>query len=289
MNKELVDYIKQQLSVSVSRNKIVDILLEQGWHQAEIDEAFAAVEGNAIREDGGMPRENGFDGAVGGDGGRNKKILLAAGAAVLVLAMIFAVAASFMGKGEKKEAAPLPEDQKPPVAESSQNETVVAEEDQIDPAVIDEISRLEQTITPPSGWTSRQAVMSYRPMALFFKPEQEKDDAGNKIFNEVVNIVRDNLLSKEEEYLAKAKGLLQSEIENYKSLSERKINLSDGSPATLIEGSFTQKEMAVRSMQLYAAKDNRIYILTGVVLAKNWDAEKDVIGAALMSFKFPEY
>jgi len=289
MNKELVDYIKQQLSVSVSRNKIVDILLEQGWHQAEIDEAFAAVEGNAIREDGGMPRENGFDGAVGGDGGRNKKILLAAGAAVLVLAMIFAVAASFMGKGEKKEAAPLPEDQKPPVAESSQNETVVAEEDQIDPAVIDEISRLEQTITPPSGWTSRQAVMSYRPMALFFKPEQEKDDAGNKIFNEVVNIVRDNLLSKEEEYLAKAKGLLQSEIENYKSLSERKINLSDGSPATLIEGSFTQKEMAVRSMQLYAAKDNRIYILSGVVLAKNWDAEKDVIGAALMSFKFPEY
>ncbi|MFZ3100081.1 MAG: DcrB-related protein [Minisyncoccales bacterium] len=288
MNKELVDYIKQQLSVSVSRNKIVDILLEQGWHQAEIDEAFSAAEGDAIRENGGTPRENEFDGAVGDGGGRNKKILLAAGVAVLVLAMIFAVAASFMGKGEKKEAAPLL-DQEPPAAESSQTETVATEDEQVDPAVIDEISRLEQTITPPLGWTSRQAVVSYRPMALFFKPEQEKDDAGNKIFNEVVNIVRDNLLSKEEEYLAKAKGLLQSEIENYKSLSERKINLSDGSPATLIEGSFTQKEMAVRSMQLYAAKDNRIYILSGVVLAKNWDAEKDVIGAALMSFKFPEY
>ncbi len=288
MNKELVDYIKQQLSVSVSRNKIVDILLEQGWHQAEIDEAFSAAEGDAIRENGGTPRENEFDGAVGDGGGRNKKILLAAGVAVLVLAMIFAVAASFMGKGEKKEAAPLL-DQEPLAAESSQTETVVAEEEQVDPAVIDEISRLEQTITPPPGWTSRQAVVSYRPMALFFKPEQEKDDAGNKIFNEVVNIVRDNLLSKEEEYLAKAKGLLQSEIENYESLSERKINLSDGSLATLIESSFTQKEMAVRSMQLYAAKDNRIYILTGVVLAKNWDAEKDVIGAALMSFKFPEY
>jgi hypothetical protein len=288
MNKELVDYIKQQLSVSVSRNKIIDILLEQGCHQAEIDEAFSAAEGDAIRENGGTPRENEFDGAVGDGGGRNKKILLAAGVAVLVLAMIFAVAASFMGKGEKKEAAPLL-DQEPPAAESSQTETVVAEEEQVDPAVIDEISRLEQTITPPPGWTSRQAVVSYRPMALFFKPEQEKDDAGNKIFNEVVNIVRDNLLSKEEEYLAKAKGLLQSEIENYESLSERKINLSDGSLATLIESSFTQKEMAVRSMQLYAAKDNRIYILTGVVLAKNWDAEKDVIGAALMSFKFPEY
>jgi hypothetical protein len=95
-------------------------------------------------------------------------------------------------------------------------------------------------------------------------------------------------LSKEEEYLAKVRGLLQSDLENYKTLSERKINLSDGSPATLIESSFTQREMAVRSVQLYAAKDNRIYILSGVVLAKNWDAEKDIIEAAVMSFKFPE-
>jgi len=288
MNKELVDYIKQQSSAGVSRNKIIDILLEQGWHQTEIDEAFADAEGNAIREAGGAPREDGFDGAVGDGGGRNKKMLLGAGVAVLVLAMIFAVAASFMGKGEKKEVAPLPV-QTPPVAENPQNETVVEDEEQIDPAVIAEISRLEQTITPPSGWTSRQSVVGYRPMALFYKPEKEKDDAGNEIFNENVNIVRDNLLSKEEEYLAKAKGLLQSELENYKSLSERKVNLSDGTPATLIEASFTQKEMAVRSMQLYAAKSDKIYILTGVILAKNWDAEKDMVGAAAMSFKFPEY
>jgi hypothetical protein len=174
------------------------------------------------------------------------------------------------------------------MAASSQSEAAGTNEDQEDPAIVAETFQLEKTITPPSGWTSRRAVMSYRPMALFFKPEAERDEYGKKIFSENVNIVRDNLLSKEEEYLAKVRGLLQSDLENYKTLSERKINLSDGSPATLIESSFTQREMAVRSVQLYAAKDNRIYILSGVVLAKNWDAEKDIIEAAVMSFKFPE-
>ncbi|HNU96517.1 MAG TPA: hypothetical protein PKH95_03845, partial [Candidatus Magasanikbacteria bacterium] len=50
MNKELVDYIKQQSSGGVSKNKVTEVLLEQGWHQTEIDEAFADAEGVA----GGM-------------------------------------------------------------------------------------------------------------------------------------------------------------------------------------------------------------------------------------------
>ncbi len=174
------------------------------------------------------------------------------------------------------------------MVKNSQGETAGADKDQADPAILAEAAQLGQTITPPSGWTFHQDVVRYQPMALFYKPEAERDGNGKKIFNENVNIIRDNLLSKEEEYLAKAKGLLQSELENYKSLSERKVNLSDGTPATLIEASFTQKEMAVRSMQLYAAKGDKIYILAGVILAKNWDDEKEMITAAVMSFKFPE-
>jgi hypothetical protein len=72
MNKELVDYIKQQLSLSVSKNKIADILLEQGWHQAEIDEAFLDAEGGAIRDGGGVSGQNFNDyGRENGPGGKN--------------------------------------------------------------------------------------------------------------------------------------------------------------------------------------------------------------------------
>ena len=45
MNQELIDYIKQQMNLNVSKNKIADVLLGQGWQQPELDEAFAAAEG----------------------------------------------------------------------------------------------------------------------------------------------------------------------------------------------------------------------------------------------------
>ena len=174
------------------------------------------------------------------------------------------------------------------MVKNSQGETAGADKDQADPAILAEAAQLGQTITPPPGWTFRQDVVRYRPMALFYKPEAERDGNGKKIFNENVNIIRDNLLSKEEEYLAKAKGLSQRELENYESLSERRVNLSDGTAATLIELSFVQNGLTVRSVQLYAAKGNKIYILTSVILAKNWDDEKEMVTAAVMSFKFPE-
>jgi hypothetical protein len=38
---------------------------------------------------------------------------------------------------------------------------------------------------------------------------------------------------------------------------------------------------------LLAVKGDYVYVVTGVVLASNWNIEKDMIGAAVMSFKFP--
>jgi len=291
MNKELVEYIQQQLSLSVSKNKIIDVLLEQGWHQAEIDEAFLDAEGAAIR--GGQDFSGDASLAPARDGGGSgKKILLVAGlGALAMLIVVAAVLAITSGRDNSKKPAVIA----PVEPEVVNNDTPVVEDEpapaaqnQIDPALLADISRLEQTITPPAGWTSRQGVMSYRPMAAFFKPEWEKDAAGNNLFNENISVVRDNLLSDEKDYVAKAKTVLQTNMTDYKIISERKVNLPDGSSATLLGGSFTQNDLAMKNMQLYASKNGRIYIITGVTLAKNWDAEKDMIGAAVMSFRFPE-
>lgn len=283
MNKELVDYIKQQSSDGVSKNKVTEVLLEQGWHQTEIDEAFADAEGVA----GGMVQTESSATVAVGTGG--KKNLLIAAAALLILVLVFAAAVSFMGKGEKKEGSSLPENQEVPAEEGSQSETAGTDEDQVDPAIIAEISQLEKSITPPAGWIVRQGMVNYRPMAIFFKPEAEKDENGDKVINEYVNVIRDNLLNNANDYVEKAKAAWQAKNVGYNLINERKVNLSDGSEAVLITGSFTQNGAEIKNMQLYAGKGDLMYIVSGFVLAKNWDAEKDMIGAAVMSFKFPEY
>lgn len=292
MNKELVEYIQQQLSLSVSKNKIIDVLLEQGWHQAEIDEAFLDAEGAVIR--GGQASSGGNFAAPGqestGTGG-GKKILLIAGLGAVAMLIVVAIALALMGNrdGSKKPAviAPVEPEIVNNDAPAVDNIPAVPAANQVDPAILAEIGGLGQSIIAPAGWISRQATVSYRPMAVFFKPEWEKDAAGNNIFNENIGIVRDNLIGSDADYIAKAKNALKERMADYKILSERKVNLADGTAATLIGGSFTQNGMAMKNMQLYAAKDNKIYIITGIVLAKNWDAQKDVIGAAVMSFRFP--
>jgi len=296
MNKELVDYIKQQLSLSVSKNKITDVLLEQGWHQTEIDEAFLDAESGAIRDEGGALAQN-FDDRGRENGSGGKKLLLVAGLSAAAMLVLAAIAVSFFGganRGENQTNLPL----EPAngsgagvaVTENPRNEELeqpAAFENQIDPVLLAEIAKLEKTITPPAGWTSRQGTVSYRPLAIFFKPELEKDANGNDVFNENISIVRDNLIGAESEYVAKAKETLTSRMENYKIISERKVSLADGTAATLIGGSFAQNGMAMKNMQLYAAKGGNIYIITGVTLERNWNAQKDMIGAAVMSFKFP--
>jgi len=75
---------------------------------------------------------------------------------------------------------------------------------------------------------------------------------------------------------------------DYKLITEKKVKLSDGSEATLIGSSSTRDGNAIRSMQLFAFKNGVAYIVTGMTLASNWEAEKDMLGAAVLSFKFPE-
>jgi len=277
MNKELVDYIKQQSADGVSKSKVTEVLLEQGWRQAEIDEAFADAEGVA----GGIAQEK--------RAGAGKKNLLIAAAALLILVLVFAATVSFMGKSEKEEVSPLPENQEAPATEGSQSETAGTNEDQVDPAIIAEISQREKSITPPAGWIVRQGMVNYRPMAIFFKPEAEKDENGEKIINEYVNVIRDNLLNNANDYVEKAKTAWQAKNVDYSLVSERKVNLSDGAGAVLLTGSLVQNGAEIKNMQLFVGKGDVMYIISGFVLAKNWDAEKDMVGAAVMSFEFPEY
>lgn len=124
--------------------------------------------------------------------------------------------------------------------------------------------------------------MQSRPLAAFFKPGKDKEN---------ISITRESLtasgVANLDEYVAKSKNALQTTISGYTVTANRKVNLADGSPAVLLGGSFTQDGTGLKNMQLFALNGDNVYIVTGVALAADWNQEKDMLGTAVMSFKFP--
>lgn len=299
MNKELVDYIKQQMNINVSKNKITDILLKQGWHQSEIDEAFLAADGG-----GKMAQENDggdYGGGQSDDFGREeggsrpaRKIIFIAVSALAVLAIIAGIMI-FPNLGSDKQNsdnnATTAVDAILPDANATTSQAAAGEQQKIDDATLTAIKEFKSLIQPPAGWVAREGTIRTRPLVAFFKPVPEKDNAGKAVFNENISITRDNLaavgVTDAAGYIAKSKTTLQSNIQGYKMLSERKAKLSDGTEATLINSSFAQNGLELKNTQMFVFKNSDVYIITGVALASNWDSEKDMIGMALLSFKFP--
>ncbi len=300
MNQELVEYIKQQTSLNVSKNKITDVLLGQGWQQAELDEAFAAAEG-ASREANSIsyePADTGTMDDIGNEdeGGSKKKMVMIIGITlVLVLAVVGILA---FNSGDNKsdtemlstetEATRLDEETQPAAPE----ETVATlEKPAVDNTVlITAAEKLSQTITPPAGWELRQGIVHDRPLVGYFKPAEER--TGNTAFTEYISITAESLsaagIASEADYMTKSKNDLVKSMQDYKVTNEKPVTLSDGTAATLIGASSTKDGNAIRSIQLFTFKDGAAFVVTGVVSGSNWDAEKDMLGAAILSFKFPE-
>jgi hypothetical protein len=305
MNQELVEYIKQQTSLNVSKNKITDVLLGQGWQQAELDEAFNAAEGASKAAENKISyEEEGLDvvddSGEGASGDPKKKLIIAGGITLVLVLLVGGILAFTSGGGKKEEK---PADQKPvtennakPAEENNGQtpevqETTVIEKPAVDnTALITAAEKLSKTVTAPAGWELRQGIINGRPLVGYFKPAPE--GTGENALTENVSITAESLkaanIATEADYLAKSKSALATSLKDYKVTVEKTVKLSDGTGATLIGSSSTQNGNPIRSIQLFTFKDGAAYVVTGVVLASNWEAEKDMLGAAVLSFKFPE-
>jgi hypothetical protein len=309
MNQELVDYIKQQMSLNVSKNKITDVLLGQGWQQPELDEAFTAAEGvaNAAAKSFYDDPDPGIKEDIAGDaprGGTNKKMMLIG---VVTLVVVLAIGGILILSSQGGEEKPSIKD---PVIEVSEepaageagvtvdnnepaNDSGFGKQTPVvdNTAVISSVARLEDAITFPAGWELREGVKNNRPTVGYFKPEAEKDASGKEIFTEYISITQDSIKASGAtdavDYLTKSKADLTANITDFKISNEKSVVLGDGTSATLIGGSYTDEGIAKRSMQLFVFKGDEAYVITGFVLASNWEAEKDMLGAAVLSFKVP--
>lgn len=304
MNKELVDYVKQQMNINVSRNKTTDVLLKQGWHQSEIDEAFLVAEGKAVGTQD-APRDA-FEDSQADDFGESEKsfgsgltrkaifIIAAVLALAAVIAGIFIFSSGSKKNNSGKETAAIESvADTAAVANNTDAGAAVAEnkQTQVNDAVLAAIKELRASIQAPAGWTAREGTIRSRPLVAFFKPELEKDGSGKEVFNENISVTRESIaavnVADAAGYIAKSKTALQSSVATYKIVSERKAKLADGTDVTLINGTFTQNGIDLKNTQMFAFSGDNVYVVTGVALALNWDKEKDMIGTAIMSFKMP--
>jgi len=312
MNQELVDYIKQQISLSVSKNKITDVLLGQGWQQPELDEAFAAAEGAAsaaakVSYDSSEPAVEEGVASEGAPGGINRKMILI-GAITLVILLGGGGVLMLTSSQGAKEQSPVAEKKTeiPVVTEPVEggssvtvdgeaktgNDVGFGQEPAIDnTSLIKAAAILKETVTPPAGWVLREGFKNNLLSVGYFKPEAEKDSAGKVIFEEYLLVTLDNLktanVANVGDYITKSKTALETGIKDFKVTAEKDVTLADGSAGKLIGCSYTDEGNAARCMQLIASKGDEVYVITAFVLASNWEAEKDMLGAAVMSFKFP--
>jgi len=306
MNQELVDYIKQQMNLNVSKNKIIDILLGQGWQQVEIDEAMTAAEGASmsLKFSGKEPGRSEDYSDSGEDSGSNRKTIVAV-ASVLAAVAVLAGIMILPSIGPKTDDNTAPVDvavnvnTNTPDPNNAPTTTVLSGEEAMvaaavaagNAALAEAAKDLSVLIVPPAGWTPREGVMRSKPLAAFFKPTAEKDTSGKEFFNENISVIQENVkvagITTLNEYVAKARARILAEKSGHKITAERKVNLGDASPAVLMGSTFTQNGVAMRSMQLYALKGDYAYVTTAVVLASNWESEKDMLGTSVMSFKYP--
>jgi hypothetical protein len=142
------------------------------------------------------------------------------------------------------------------------------------------------TIQIPKGWTVGKGTNNNRQFTLFLSPNPERDQTGNIVFNENINIAKERTNSSFDAYVTLSKQALAKYLQDYRLIEERNVTLG-GEAGKVIGGTFTQNGLQLRSLQLFVQTGSLTYVVTASNLASKWDSDKDPIDASLMSFRLP--
>ena len=142
------------------------------------------------------------------------------------------------------------------------------------------------SVQPPKGWQVGQGSNNGRNFIIFLSPIQEKNNKGQVVFNENINITSEpNKEATSDAYVQKSRQALQQYLTGYK-ITDEKDTTVNGQPAKIIGGTFAQNGLQLRSLQLFAFKGTTAYVVTGLALATKWDKDSPAIQASLTSFVF---
>lgn len=142
------------------------------------------------------------------------------------------------------------------------------------------------TIQMPKGWTVGKGTNNNRQFTLFLSPNPERNLSGNIVFNENINIARESTNLGFDAYVTLSRQALARYLQDYRLIEERNVTLGVEAGKVIGE-TFTQDGLQVRSLQLFVQTGSSVYVVTASNLASEWDVDKDLIEASLMSFRPP--
>jgi len=140
------------------------------------------------------------------------------------------------------------------------------------------------SMCPPVGWkTDDSGIMG----TLIFFSSWDGVDAQQAHKAANINIVCEPAQDLDlDGYIAAAKELYPKVVKTYEVVAEEKLDLKDDK-AVLLQGIITLgDDQKVHNAQLITIKNGTAYVVTGAVLADNWDEHKDTLIAAIKSFSF---
>lgn len=142
------------------------------------------------------------------------------------------------------------------------------------------------TIQMPKGWAVGKGTNINRTFTIFLSPNPERNQTGDIVFNENINIVKERTNRSFDSYVTLSKQALTKYLQDYRIIEERNVTLG-GTAGKVIGGTFTQNGLQLRSLQLFVQTGSLAYVLTALNLVSKWESDKDLIEASLMSFRPP--
>jgi hypothetical protein len=138
------------------------------------------------------------------------------------------------------------------------------------------------TLAPPPGWSMSTA--GPKGTAAVFADPQPLPPAVTGRFNANINVV----VAPTPADLGRTVSGAQQELRRlpgYTSTADEPLTLSDGTPARLIGGRFTDPDgrLALRNLQLIAVHAGRAYVVTGTALQQLWDRYEQTFRTSLAS------
>ena len=121
-------------------------------------------------------------------------------------------------------------------------------------------------ITPPSGWRADTSGTSGTEV-IFFSPTADTTDAGE--FTPNINIVVGPGGADLEQTIEANRESLKT-LPDYEGITDTEVVLSDGTPAHILGGTFTQSGFAVQNLQLFTSAGGTDMVVTGTALAETW-------------------
>jgi len=141
------------------------------------------------------------------------------------------------------------------------------------------------SLTFPGTWKSEPAPSK---QTLVFYVNPNPDTENGTTVRPSINVIAEptSVASVSSEFAVLNQQELKGIYPDYESTQSKPVTLSDGTPAYLIGGVFSQSNLKVRNLQLLTIKNGQLFVVTATTFQSAWSQHETAFENSLLSFTF---